>query len=120
MSDEEIFEILFRAYLLLKDGKVVDQKRFAERQIGIAIYWMEKNMHERKAGQNSKGEEVAASLDAEATPTLTTKDAARLLNRSPHTLHIWAMNGSGPVQPLRVGGRLAWPAGKIKKLLNGG
>ncbi len=56
-------------------------------------------------------------LADETRQTLPTREAAIHLNRSPHTLHIWAMNGSGPVQPLRVGGRLAWPTAELRKLL---
>jgi hypothetical protein len=52
--------------------------------------------------------------------TLTTAKAAAALNRKPQTLNKWAFNGTGPVQPVRINGRLAWPADAIAALLNGG
>ena len=38
-------------------------------------------------------------------------------NRKPGTLRGWACNGNGPIQPQRVGGRLAWPVAEIRKQL---
>lgn len=52
--------------------------------------------------------------------TLTTSEAAAALNRKPATLNKWAWTGTGPVQPVRINGRLAWPANKIADLLAGG
>lgn len=51
-------------------------------------------------------------------PTLTTEQAAFYLNRRPQTLRIWAMrDGYGPIRPVRVHGRLAWPIAEIRRLL---
>lgn len=52
--------------------------------------------------------------------TLTTAEAAAVLNRKPQTLNKWAFTKTGPVQPIRVNGRLAWPADQIAALLTGG
>jgi hypothetical protein len=52
--------------------------------------------------------------------TLTTAEAAVALNRKPQTLRMWACNENGPIRPVRVHGRLAWPANQIAALLNGG
>lgn len=52
--------------------------------------------------------------------TLTTAEAAAALNRKPQTLNKWAFTKTGPVQPIRVNGRLAWPADQIAALLTGG
>lgn len=52
--------------------------------------------------------------------TLTTAEAAAALNRKPQPLNKWAFTGQGPVQPVRINGRLAWPADKIAALLAGG
>ena len=52
--------------------------------------------------------------------TLTTAEAAAALNRKPQTLNKWAFTGQGPVQPVRINGRLAWPADKIAAILAGG
>jgi hypothetical protein len=56
-------------------------------------------------------------LAQELRTALATREAAHHLNRSPQTLRIWACRGEGPIQPIRVGGRLAWPVIAIRKLL---
>ena len=56
-------------------------------------------------------------LEQVETPTVDTDRAAYYLNRKPGTLRGWACNGNGPIQPQRVGGRLAWPVAEIRKQL---
>jgi hypothetical protein len=56
-------------------------------------------------------------LANELRSALATREAAQHLNRSPQTLRIWACRGDGPIQPLRIGGRLAWPTDAIRRLL---
>jgi hypothetical protein len=60
---------------------------------------------------------VITALAQELRSALVTSEAAHHLNRSPQTLRIWACRGDGPIQPLRVGGRLAWPTDAIRRLL---
>ena len=48
---------------------------------------------------------------------LTTKQAASLINRQPQTLRRWACQKQGPIQPLRINGRLAWRADDVAALL---
>lgn len=51
-------------------------------------------------------------------PTVPTDQAAHYLLRRPQTLRAWAMkDGSGPLRPVRVNGRLAWPVACIKAAL---
>lgn len=52
--------------------------------------------------------------------TMTTAQAAAALNRKPLTLNRWAWTGTGPLQPVRINRRLAWPTEAIIALLNGG
>jgi hypothetical protein len=52
--------------------------------------------------------------------TMTTAEAAAALNRKPTTLTKWAWAGTGPIKPIRIYGRLAWPSDEIAALLNGG
>jgi hypothetical protein len=52
--------------------------------------------------------------------TITTGDAAKALNRAPQTLRKWACLENGPIRPVRINGRLAWPVDEIARLLNGG
>lgn len=60
-------------------------------------------------------------LEAVTRPTLTTEQAAYYLNRKPQTLREWAMNGGkGPIRPLRISGRLAWPVAALREALGVG
>jgi len=52
--------------------------------------------------------------------TLPTNEAAAALNRAPQTLRKWACFENGPIRPVRINGRLAWPVAAIRALLNGG
>lgn len=56
-------------------------------------------------------------LDKETRSTIPTREAAYHLSRQMQTLHIWACKENGPVRPVRVGGRLAWPVAEIKRVL---
>lgn len=51
---------------------------------------------------------------------LSTASAAASINRQPQTLRKWACTNNGPIQPLRINGRLAWPVAKLRALLDGG
>lgn len=51
------------------------------------------------------------------TPTVVTAQAAHYANRKPQTLRIWASTESGPLRPLRINGRLAWPVADLCRLL---
>jgi 1,2-phenylacetyl-CoA epoxidase PaaB subunit len=68
-------------------------------------------------GQQGQDRQCQSSaLANELRVALTTKEAAHHLNRAQNTLRIWAMRG-GPITPLRINGRLAWPVAEIKRLL---
>ncbi|WP_426116287.1 DNA-binding protein [Massilia sp. PWRC2] len=56
---------------------------------------------------------------SEMPETLTTAAAAAAFNRKPHTLNRWAWTNTGPVKPVRINGRLAWPAAAIADVLRG-
>lgn len=57
-------------------------------------------------------------LDRETRTALPTREAAAQLSRSPQTLRCWAMkDGAGPIRPLRINGRLAWPVSEIRRIL---
>jgi hypothetical protein len=61
-----------------------------------------------------------ASLDDETRSSIPTNNAAYHLSRKEQTLRGWACHENGPIKPIRINGRLAWPVADIKKLLNGG
>lgn len=46
----------------------------------------------------------------------TTNEAAHLMCLRPQTLRKWAMNGSGPIQPIKIGNRLRWRLADIEGL----
>lgn len=59
-----------------------------------------------------------APLAAETRPAVDTATAAHYLLRKPQTLRGWACHdGSGPLRPLRVHGRLMWRVADIRALL---
>lgn len=60
------------------------------------------------------------SLDGDIRTHIPTNNAAYHLGRSSQTLRSWACLENGPIRPVRVNGRLAWPVAEIKKLLAGG
>lgn len=57
------------------------------------------------------------SLAQETRTVIPTENAAYHLNRKEHTLRCWACHEDGPIKPVRINGRLAWPVADIKKLL---
>jgi len=57
------------------------------------------------------------SLDRETRAAVDTETAAYHLSRAPQTLRVWACKEIGPLRPLRVNGRLAWPTAQIRRLL---
>lgn len=60
------------------------------------------------------------SPEAEKRSHVGTALAAYWLGRQNQTLRKWACLDNGPVRPVRINGRLAWPVADIKRLLNGG
>lgn len=59
-------------------------------------------------------------LEQETRSAIPTDAAAYHLNRSSQTLRSWACLEKGPIRPVRINGRLAWPVAAIRELLEGG
>ena len=58
------------------------------------------------------------ALALETRTHVTTEHCAYLLGRRPQTLRCWAIyETKGPLRPVRVNGRLAWPVSEIRRLL---
>lgn len=57
---------------------------------------------------------------ANGRDTLSTNEAAIVLNRKGQTMRKWACLENGPIRPVRINGRLAWRVADLAKLLNGG
>lgn len=74
-------------------------------------------MHQRDTGVGA-GEAAAASLLSQEQRThVDTVRAAFYLCRKPQTMRVWASMECGPIRPIRVNGRLAWPVAEIRHLL---
>ena len=56
-------------------------------------------------------------LELESRPRVPTEQAAHYLNRRPQTLRIWACREDGPIRPIRINGRLAWPVSELRRVL---
>jgi hypothetical protein len=69
--------------------------------------------------QHKKSGLNAVPLAEEIRATLPTNEAAYHLHREQQTMRIWACQQNGPIQPIRINGRLAWPTDAIRKLLGG-
>jgi hypothetical protein len=57
-------------------------------------------------------------LDLERHTHVNTGSASYHLVRKAQTLRVWASTERGPIQPVQVNGRLAWPVAKIKAPLH--
>ena len=71
---------------------------------------------------NAEAREGAAGpafvpLDRETRAAVDTATAAYHLNRQPQTLRCWACHEDGPLRPVRVHGRLAWPEAELRRVL---
>lgn len=56
-------------------------------------------------------------LALETRTALPTPEAAAHLNRAEQTLRLWAMREDGPVRPIRINRRLAWPVAELRRVL---
>ena len=56
-------------------------------------------------------------LELETRTNLDTAAAAFHMNRRPQTMRMWACMENGPVRPMRINGRLAWPVIELRRAL---
>ena len=56
-------------------------------------------------------------LERVTKPNVSTTKAAYYLDRKVDTLQKWARSGTGPIQPMRINNRLAWPVDQLKRVL---
>lgn len=56
-------------------------------------------------------------LESVTSPVVGTAAAAYYVNRRPQTLRAWACLENGPLRPIRVNGRLAWPVVELRRVL---
>lgn len=56
-------------------------------------------------------------LELVTRPAVDTAAAAYYLNRRQQTLRGWACHEDGPLRPIRIHGRLAWPVSELRRVL---
>lgn len=56
-------------------------------------------------------------LESVNRPTVPTDQAGYYLDRSPQTMRGWSCRNDGPLRPLRINGRLAWPVSELRRVL---
>lgn len=69
------------------------------------------------ATHHSATDPAFVALAAETRAAVDTATAAYHLNRQPQTLRGWACKEDGPLRPVRVHGRLAWPVAELRRVL---
>lgn len=72
-----------------------------------------------EAATFTQGAPAPLTLLTDHRVTVDTATAAQYLNRQARTLHQWHCYGKGPVSPVTVSGRLAWPLADIRRLMLG-
>ncbi len=68
----------------------------------------------------TQSSQLFPALDTVTRPAVDTASAAYYLNRKAQTLRVWACLENGPIRPLRVHGRLAWPVVELRRILGVG
>ncbi len=78
---------------------------------------METATHHSREARTGAIASPVPPLDRETRTALDTATAAFHLSRQAQTLRGWACKENGPLRPVRVNGRLAWPTAEIRRLL---
>lgn len=74
----------------------------------------------KEQSSNPSAAIVYPALASETRLTVDTHTAAYHLNRRPQTLRAWACNEDGPLRPVRISGRLAWPVADLIRVQQAG
>lgn len=69
------------------------------------------------ANMETATDPAVVALDRETRTAVDTATAAYHLSRRPQTLRGWACKEDGPLRPVRVHGRLAWPVAELRRVL---
>lgn len=56
-------------------------------------------------------------LEQETRSAIPTSEAAGHLSRAEQTMRLWACRECGPLRPIRINGRLAWPVAELRRIL---
>lgn len=72
--------------------------------------------HSIEARQGATAEHYPP-LEQVTRPAVNTAAAAYYLSRQQQTLRAWACLENGPIRPIRINGRLAWPVAELRRVL---
>lgn len=72
-----------------------------------------------KSATTAKQFQTFPPLEQETRTHVETACAAFHLLRKPQTMRAYACLENGPIRPIRINGRLAWPVAEIRALLEG-
>jgi hypothetical protein len=78
---------------------------------------MQTSTHNSSQVRGGAGAPAFSSLADETRSAVDTACAAFHLSRATQTLRIWACKENGPLRPIRINGRLAWPVADLRRLL---
>lgn len=78
---------------------------------------MNLSTHHSAAAREGVTGPAFVALAVETRAAVDTATAAYHLSRKPQTLRAWACLENGPLRPLRVHGRLAWPVAELRRVL---
>ena len=78
---------------------------------------MQSTPHSAEAHRAATESRQFPPLELVTRPTVPTEQAAYYLNRRPQTLRGHACMENGPIRPLRINGRLAWPVSELRRVL---
>lgn len=56
-------------------------------------------------------------LESVTRPHVNTEQAAHYMMRKPQTMRAWACLENGPLRPIHINGRLAWPVSELRRVL---
>ena len=75
------------------------------------------NKRESENMENHQSQQQFPPLELVTKPNVDTAAAAYYITRRPQTLRGWACLENGPIRPLRIHGRLAWPVSELRRVL---
>ena len=74
-------------------------------------------VHSHETMREAHAPQPFPPLEQITRPNVPTEQAAYYFDRKQQTLRGWACLENGPLRPVRVHGRLAWPVSEIRRVL---
>jgi len=76
-------------------------------------------MHSQALEGTMADKQIQYSLKTETRVAIPNREAAAALTLKPQTMRSWSSSGTGPIRPVRVGGRIYWRVNDLLRLLEG-